>query len=126
MGSFTQMASLTDIGTLGRSFAAATATDLFGDIVGFSNTTGDADVHAFIYTQEGGLQDLNNLIPTNSGWDLNVAQSINLGDDFDRNNARIVSVGVFNRQQHLSSDPNSVGEDLTIAIPAIRAEARDL
>ena len=91
---------LTDIGTLGGSFAEATGIDLYGDIVGFSNTTGDADVHAFMYTSKGGLQDLNTLIPTNSGWDLNTAQSINLGDDFDQNDIRIVGTGVINGQQH--------------------------
>jgi probable HAF family extracellular repeat protein len=93
---------LTDIGTLGGSFAAATGIDFYGDVVGFSNTTGDADVHAFIYTSKGGLQDLNNLIPTNSGWDLNNAQSINLGgdDDFESKSARIVGVGTLNGDQH--------------------------
>jgi probable HAF family extracellular repeat protein len=99
---------LTDIGTLGGSFAAATGIDLYGDVVGFSNTTGDADVHAFIYTRKGGLQDLNNLIPTNNscgtgtGWCLNSAQSISLGegDDFEPKPARIVGVGVLNGEQH--------------------------
>jgi probable HAF family extracellular repeat protein len=92
--------TLTDIGTLGGSFAAATGVDIYGDIVGFSNTPNDSDVHAFIYTQKGGLQDLNNLIPTNSGWDLNTAQSINLGDDFDQKDTFIVGAGVLNGQTH--------------------------
>ena len=86
---------LTDLGTLGGSFTEANDIDFFGDIVGSSNTMGDADVHAFIYTQKGGLQDLNNLIPTNSGWDLNSAQSIKPGDDFEENGVRIVGVGVI-------------------------------
>jgi probable HAF family extracellular repeat protein len=91
---------MTDIGNLGGSFASATSIDLYGEVVGFSNTTGDADVHAFIYTQKGGMQDLNNLIPANSGWDLNTAQSISLGDDYERGSARIVGAGVINGQTH--------------------------
>ena len=34
-------------------------------------------VHAFLWTRAKGMQDLNDLIPFNSGWQLNVATAAN-------------------------------------------------
>jgi probable HAF family extracellular repeat protein len=48
-----------------------------GQIVGESTVTGGA-LHACIW-QKGGLQDLNDLIPSDSGWVLNHASAINMG-----------------------------------------------
>jgi len=62
-------------------------------VVGASNTTGDADVHAFIWNREHGLVDLNSLLPAGSPWDLNSANGI--GDD-----GTIVGVGLLNGQSH--------------------------
>ena len=85
--------TMKDLGNLGGSYSQANAINNPGTVVGFSNTTGDADVHAFVWTPKGGLQDLNNLIPANSGWDLNAANSIN-------NNGKIVGTGILNGESH--------------------------
>jgi probable HAF family extracellular repeat protein len=78
-----------DLGNLGGSFASANAINAGAVVVGTSNTTGDGDTHAFIWNWRRGLRDLNSLIPANSGWDLQTANSIN--DD-----GTIVGTGVFN------------------------------
>jgi probable HAF family extracellular repeat protein len=72
-----QNGHMVDIGTLGGSYAQANAINNLGIVVGFSNTTGDTDVHAFLWTRRTGMLDLNNLLPANSGWVLNVANGIN-------------------------------------------------
>jgi len=61
--------------------------------VGFSNTPGDADSHAFLWTATGGLQDLNKLIPLHSGWDLQVAEAIS-------DNGKIVGAGTIKGATH--------------------------
>jgi probable HAF family extracellular repeat protein len=48
------------------------------EILGES-TVASGDTHAFIWTQLRGMQDLNNLIPTNSGWEINHASAMNTG-----------------------------------------------
>lgn len=67
------------IGTLpGATSSSAHALNDNDDIVG-SSLLSTGDQHAFLY-QENGAQtmlDLNNLIPANSGWTLNVATGIN-------------------------------------------------
>jgi probable HAF family extracellular repeat protein len=67
---------MTDLGTLGGFCSSAYSINNQGQIVGLACITGDTDDHAFIY-QNGVMTDLNTLIPANSGWDLQVAQSIN-------------------------------------------------
>ena len=64
-----------------------------GQIVGSSRTVGDADTRAVIWTANGGITDLNLLIPANSGWDLQGANSIS-------NNGKIAGAGIIKGHQH--------------------------
>ena len=92
-----QNGTMKDLGNLGGTslFSQATGINNPGTVVGFSNVTinGVVDVHAFVWTSKGGLQDLNSLIPANSGWDLQAANSIN-------SNGKIVGAGTFNGESH--------------------------
>jgi probable HAF family extracellular repeat protein len=85
--------SMKDLGTLGGSSAQANAINDAGQVVGFSRTAADADSHAFLWTPTGGMQDLNQLIPAHSGWDL-------LGANGISNNGKIVGAGTINGAQH--------------------------
>ena len=85
--------SMTDLGTLGGSFSQANAINDAGQMVGFSRTTGDADTHAVLWTPDNGILDLNNLIPSKSGWDLQGANAIS-------SNGSIVGAGLHNGQGH--------------------------
>lgn len=69
---------MTDLGALAGSFSFAGNISAEGHIVGASQVTGDPDLHAFLWRNEGeGMLDLNNLIPADSGWILAVAFGIN-------------------------------------------------
>lgn len=85
--------SMMDLGTLGGSSSQANGINDSGQVVGFANIMGDADQHAFLWTPQKGMQDLNNLIHPNSGWDLRGANSIS-------NNGRIVGSGLHNGELH--------------------------
>jgi probable HAF family extracellular repeat protein len=61
-------------------------------IVGFSNTATSAS-DAILWTQKGGMKDLNSLIPPNSGWALVLANSIN-------NAGQITGYGTINGANH--------------------------
>jgi probable HAF family extracellular repeat protein len=80
------------LGTLpgGTESYAGGINDL-GQIVGESTVPG-GPLHACIW-QKGGLQDLNNLIPANSGWVLNHASSINKA-------GQITGFGTINGANH--------------------------
>jgi probable HAF family extracellular repeat protein len=84
---------LIDIGTLGGSASSAQAINDWGVVVGYSNTTTDADVHAFVWTAAKGMVDLNSFLPANSPWNLTAAYGIN-----SRNT--IVGVGTINGEGH--------------------------
>lgn len=58
----------------GSSYSEALAINKTGQVVGDAVISGDT--HAFIYSG-GNMSDLNSLIPTNSGWTLVEATSIN-------------------------------------------------
>ena len=61
-------------------------------VVGYGALSNNAP-HAFIWTSSGGMKDLNSLIPSNSGWVLINANSIN-------NLGQITGYGVVGGQNH--------------------------
>jgi probable HAF family extracellular repeat protein len=66
-----------DLGTLpGGTYSIAFAINDSNQIVGYGNVADNA-AHAMLWTSTGGMQDLNNLIPANSGWVLINANAIN-------------------------------------------------
>jgi probable HAF family extracellular repeat protein len=82
-----------DLGTLGNhKFSTAIAINNSGQIVGFSSPSffSSEGERAFVFTG-GVMQDLNNLIPSNSGWTLSRATSIN-------DAGQIVGTGFLNGQ----------------------------
>jgi len=90
-----QNGQMTDLGTLPAPFDNSQAADIniSGQIIGESyapGATGPQTQHAFLYTG-GKMYDLNTLIPSNSGWVLEWARSIN-----DR--GQIVGTGQYNGQ----------------------------
>ncbi len=68
--------TITDLGSLGRTFAEAKDVNDAGQIVGFvTNISGLSD-RAFLW-ENGVMTDLNDLLPANSGWVLRSAEGIN-------------------------------------------------
>jgi len=68
------LASLQDLGTLpGSTGSIALGLNNSGQVVGGTYSL----QHAFLWTQTAGMQDLNALIPPNSGWTLVSASAIN-------------------------------------------------
>lgn len=68
---------ITDLGTLpGGNYSIAFGINDSSQIVGYGNIANNA-AHALIWTSTAGMQDLNNLIPANSGWVLINANAIN-------------------------------------------------
>jgi probable HAF family extracellular repeat protein len=59
-----------DLGTLGGSFSQARAVNAGGQVVGDSQTAGDAERHAFSWTATGGMIDLGTLGGTTSSIDF--------------------------------------------------------
>lgn len=82
-----------NLGTLpGGTSSSGNGINDSNQIVGFSSTaTSTSD--AMIWTQQGGMKDLNSLIPPNSGWVLILANSIN-------NNGLITGYGTINGANH--------------------------
>jgi len=67
---------ITNLGTLpGGTQSFAYGVDDRGHVVGASDAK-DSPLHAFIYS-DGVMQDLNKLIPADSGWLLTEAKGIN-------------------------------------------------
>jgi probable HAF family extracellular repeat protein len=88
---WTRTGEIRDLGTLsGDSQSLATKVNFFGQVVGSSGNTlvrnnhdyeppvFDVTGRPFIWTERSGMQDLNSLIPGNSGWVLNTATDINI------------------------------------------------
>jgi len=82
---------LIDLGSLGGAWAEATDINERNMIVGYS-TTLDGSTNAFLW-QGGVMTNLNSMIPTNSGWVLTHAWSINENGD-------IAGVGVVTGATH--------------------------
>ncbi len=66
-----------------------------GDIVGHSvsNWGSGQQIHAFICPAGGQMQDLNSLVPANSGWELTWASGIN-------DEGQIAGTGTYNGRRH--------------------------
>ena len=78
-----------DLGTLGGSFSHALGINDSGQVVGNSSPP-TGRTHAFLYSG-GQMQDLNSLIPADSGWELISAIAINTS-------GQIVGSGIINNQ----------------------------
>jgi probable HAF family extracellular repeat protein len=81
-----------DLGTLSGGFGTAFDANDLDQIVGYS-TTSSNDPHAFIWSRKSGIQDLNDLIPANSGWVLVWGTAIN-------NKGQITGWGTINGENH--------------------------
>jgi probable HAF family extracellular repeat protein len=82
-----------DLGVLpGGTWSSAFAINASATVVGNGNCT-SSGAHAFVWTARSGIQDLNALIPANSGWVLQSALAINDAGE-------IVGVGTVNGNQH--------------------------
>jgi probable HAF family extracellular repeat protein len=62
-----------------------------GQVVGISISSGGGS-SSFLWSEEAGMQDLNDLIPADSGWELGDVQDIN-------DNGQIVGEGRYNGQR---------------------------
>jgi probable HAF family extracellular repeat protein len=74
------------LGTLGGAMSQAMAVNNTGDVVGWALTSAN-QMHAFLW-QNGTITDLNDLLPSGSGWELNWAYALN-------NTGVIVGDGTF-------------------------------
>jgi probable HAF family extracellular repeat protein len=86
------------LGILGsnvNTYSVATGINDFGQVVGYSSISEISPLtrerHAFLW--DGQLQDINNLIADDSGWELEDANDIN-------NKGQIVGKGILNGQYH--------------------------
>jgi len=105
---WTNTGAIIDLGTLaGDTLSSATKINLFGLIIGESGSAvafqQDPETgvqgpplvtgRPFLWSQKNGMQDLNTLIPSSSGWVLNTATDINVW-------GQIVGEGELNGQPH--------------------------
>jgi probable HAF family extracellular repeat protein len=87
------LGQMINIGTLGGSAAQGLGINDLGVVVGYSNTTGDAGIDAFLWSAFTGMIDLNSLLPAGSPWVLLQASGIN-------DEGRIVGYGLLNGEYH--------------------------
>ena len=110
---WTASGEISDLGTLpGDAYSAASNINFFGQVIGSSGNTlgfvkpgrpggsgysGQSPIavigHPFIWSERNGMQDLNTLISTSSGWVLNSATGINIW-------GQIVGSGTLNGKVH--------------------------
>jgi probable HAF family extracellular repeat protein len=77
-----------DLGVLpGQGWSSAFAINNVGQVVGWSG------YRAFMWSESEGMQDLNDLIPSNSGWVLSSANGIN-------DHGQVTGQGTINDQSH--------------------------
>jgi probable HAF family extracellular repeat protein len=69
---------MVDLGTLGGSFSEALAVNAGGQVVGRSMITADSGIHAFCWTQTGGMIDLSTF---GLGGGFSVAVAVNDGGE---------------------------------------------
>jgi MYXO-CTERM domain-containing protein len=106
--------TMNDLGTLpGGTGSVALGISNAGKVVGYSYTVGNTNVHAFVYSISG-LKDLNNLIPSGSGWNLQYAYAIN-------NLGEIVGSGTIGGQTHAFLLQASTPEPASLALIGIAA-----
>jgi probable HAF family extracellular repeat protein len=66
-----------DLGSLAGDQSEARSINIYGEVVGWSTLVlGNGFPHAFLY-KNGRMHDLNDLIPSNSGWELLQANGVN-------------------------------------------------
>ena len=83
---------MADLGVLpGGRYSVGQGINQSGQVTGYANTS-SGDYVAILYSN-GTMQDLNNLIPANSGWVLQSGQSIN-------DSGQITGYGLINGAQH--------------------------
>ena len=87
--------SADDLGTLGGTTSLAQALNDSGQVVGKSDIVGDATKDAFFVDVGGSMQDLNNLIPANSGWVLSSAPVSIISDRSSATASLVVSTHAF-------------------------------
>ena len=68
--------ALIDLGTLSGPTSNAQGININKVVVGLSDTP-SVTSHAFIWDETNGIQDLNDLLPAGSGWELTFAYAIN-------------------------------------------------
>lgn len=83
----------TDLGTLGGTSAQGLAINSLNQCVGVSYMPGDLLEHGFIADTDGPMRDINNFLPTNSGWVINRANGIN-------RSGQVAGYGTINGQVH--------------------------
>ena len=108
---------LTDLGVLpGGDDSRAWGMNDAGDAVGTADIVAPAQQRATLWLAGGGLKDLNNLIPLNSGWLLEEARDIN-------NSGDIVGFGTIGGQQHAFLLEQFSGPDTfaPVAVAAVTA-----
>lgn len=96
-----------DLGTVpGKTSSIGLGINGAGEVVGYAYSGPNSDFRAFLYSKHT-MQDLNNLIPNDSGWVLLYAYSIN-------NRGQITGYGSFNGANHaflLTPKDSSRGND---------------
>ena len=68
--------TMTDLGTLGHFYSWGLGINNSGTVVGYASIADNSN-HAVISTNGAPVQDLNNMIPTGTGWILSEAAAIN-------------------------------------------------